>query len=106
MSEVTLQSVLDALADPVRRALVAQLAQSAEDLSCGRFESSVSLSTLTHHFSVLREAGVIRQYYVGATKMNALRSAEMEGRFPGLLTSVLAACVEERTAEEASPAAS
>ncbi|MEU4925306.1 helix-turn-helix domain-containing protein [Streptomyces yokosukanensis] len=95
LSEVSLQQILEALVDPVRRGVVSQLAGSGEDKSCGTFDAPVSTSTLTHHFNVLREAGVIRQYYVGTTKMNALRADEMEGRFPGLLSSVLAASAAE-----------
>jgi hypothetical protein len=53
---------------------------------------------MTHHFNVLREAGVIRQYYVGAAKMNALRTKELEGRFPGLLSAVLRASAAESDA--------
>ncbi|MEU9382562.1 ArsR family transcriptional regulator [Streptomyces sp. NPDC048279] len=101
LSEVSLQQALEALVDPVRRMVVTQLAGAGEDLSCGTFQAPVSLSTLTHHFNVLREAGVIRQYYVGTAKMNTLRAEEMERRFPGLLTAVLAAA----TAEEGASAA-
>ncbi|GHE05640.1 ArsR/SmtB family transcription factor [Streptomyces alanosinicus] len=98
VSEVSLQQVLEALVDPVRRMVVTQLAGADEDKSCGTFDAPVSTSTLTHHFNVLREAGVIRQYYVGTTKMNALRAEEMEGRFPGLLSSVVAASAVEGNA--------
>ncbi|MEU6505204.1 helix-turn-helix domain-containing protein [Streptomyces sp. NPDC046942] len=101
LSEVSLQQVLEALVDPVRRMVVSQLARAGEDKSCGTFDAPVSLSTLTHHFNVLREAGVIRQYYVGTTKMNTLRTDEMEQRFPGLLSAVLATSL----AEEAGTAA-
>lgn len=96
LAQVSLQQVLEALVDPVRRGVVAQLARAGEDVRCGSFDSPVSLSTLTHHFSVLREAGVIRQYYVGTTKMNTLRAREMEERFPGLLSAVLAASAAEQ----------
>ncbi|MER5556871.1 ArsR family transcriptional regulator [Streptomyces sp. NPDC002793] len=95
LSQVSLHQVLEALVDPVRRSVVAQLAGAGADLSCGTFVAPVSLSTLTHHFNVLREAGVIRQYYVGTTKMNALRTDEMDERFPGLLPAVLAALAAE-----------
>jgi DNA-binding transcriptional ArsR family regulator len=95
IQEVTLQQVLEALAEPVRRAVVSQLARSDEDMSCGTFDVPVSRPTLTHHFNVLREAGVIRQYYVGTTKKNALRTAEMEERFPGLMSALLAASMVE-----------
>jgi len=96
LSEVPLQRFLEALADPVRRDIVVQLSRAPEDLSCGTFETPVSLSTRTHHFNVLREAGVIRQYYVGTTKYNALRADEADGRFPGLLDALLSAEDGER----------
>ena len=48
-------------------------------------------STCTHHFKVLREAGVIRQRLEGTTRLNSLRREELEQRFPGLLDSVLRA---------------
>ncbi|MEU9450284.1 ArsR family transcriptional regulator [Streptomyces sp. NPDC048277] len=95
LAEVSLQQVLEALGDPVRRTVVAQLSRADEDLSCGTFDAPVSLSTLTHHFNVLREAGVIRQYYVGTAKLNTLRTEEMEQRFPGLLSAVLSASALE-----------
>ncbi|MGI5521646.1 ArsR/SmtB family transcription factor [Micromonospora sp. CA-259024] len=98
LAEVSLQQFMEALADPVRRAVVSQLADRGEDMSCGAFETPVSVSTLTHHFNTLREAGVIRQYYVGTAKMNALRADEIERRFPGLLSAVVAAAGSETRA--------
>ncbi|MEU7800489.1 helix-turn-helix transcriptional regulator [Micromonospora arborensis] len=98
VSEVSLQQVMEALADPVRRAVVSQLADRGEDMTCGSFVTPVSVSTLTHHFNTLREAGVIRQYYVGTAKMNALRADEIERRFPGLLSAVVAAAGTETRA--------
>jgi DNA-binding transcriptional ArsR family regulator len=95
LAQVCLQQVLEALADPVRRLVVSQLARAGADLSCGAFEAPVSGSTLTHHFNVLREAGVIRQHYVGVTKMNTLRADELQERFPGLLPAVVAASAAE-----------
>ena len=91
LDEISLQQVLEALVDPVRRSVVRQLAEADGDLSCGTFDLPVSRSTSTHHFNVLREAGLLHQYYVGTTKMNSLRRAEMERRFPGVLDSLLAA---------------
>jgi DNA-binding transcriptional ArsR family regulator len=51
----------------------------------------VTKSTCTHHFRVLREAGVIRQRLEGTTRLNTLRRDELEQRFPGLLDAVLRA---------------
>ena len=48
-------------------------------------------STLTHHFRVLREAGVISQEIAGTSKLNTLRREDLDARFPGLLDAVLAA---------------
>ncbi|WP_344879071.1 helix-turn-helix transcriptional regulator [Allokutzneria multivorans] len=83
-----LQRVLEALVDPVRRSIITQLARSAEDIKCGDFDIPVSKSTATHHFTVLREAGLIRQHYVGTARLNTLRRAEMDEAFPGLLDAI------------------
>ncbi|MEU4547949.1 ArsR/SmtB family transcription factor [Nonomuraea dietziae] len=83
-----LQQILEALVDPVRRSIVTQLETAGEDIKCGGFGIQVSKSTATHHFKVLREAGLIRQYYVGTSRMNALRRAEMDEAFPGLLDAL------------------
>jgi DNA-binding transcriptional ArsR family regulator len=88
---ITLQQVLEALVDPVRRSIVTQLCDAPADLRCGAFDLPVSNSTATHHFRVLREAGLIRQYYVGTSRMNALRRDEIDEVFPGLLDAVVTA---------------
>ncbi|WP_432930704.1 ArsR/SmtB family transcription factor [Microbispora sp. CA-135349] len=88
VSQFDLQQVLEALVDPVRRSIVAQLDASGADIPCGGFDIPVSKSTATHHFTVLREAGLIRQYYVGTSRMNSLRRAEMDEAFPGLLDAL------------------
>ncbi|MEU1676991.1 helix-turn-helix domain-containing protein [Streptomyces roseifaciens] len=90
MHTITLQQVLEALVDPVRRRIVRELHAAGEDLTCGTIELPVSKSTATHHFHVLREAGLIRQYYVGTSRMNALRSDEFDEAFPGLLSALMA----------------
>ncbi|MEV7568495.1 ArsR/SmtB family transcription factor [Streptomyces tanashiensis] len=89
MSEIGLQQVLEALVDPVRRRIVAELYAAGEDLACGTIDLPVSKSTATHHFHVLREAGLIRQHYAGTSRMNALRREEFDERFPGLLRAVV-----------------
>ncbi|MDX6525441.1 MAG: hypothetical protein QOI43_952 [Gaiellales bacterium] len=88
-SVLDLSDVLHALSDPVRRYIVAQLDRHGET-SCGRFGLTVTKSTATHHFRVLREAGVIEQRLDGNRKLNTLRREALEARFPGLLDAVLA----------------
>lgn len=90
-AEITLQGLLEALVDPVRRSIVRQLARSKQDIACGAFNIQVTRSTGTHHFKVLRHAGVVRQYYVGTSKMNTLRLEDVEAVAPGLLQAVVGA---------------
>jgi DNA-binding transcriptional ArsR family regulator len=88
--EVELAAVLHALSDPMRLRIVVGLA--AEDKrTCKSFDLPVTKSTCTHHFRVLREAGVIRQRLEGTTRLNSLRREDLDERFPGLLESVLRA---------------
>ncbi|GAB2632994.1 helix-turn-helix domain-containing protein [Streptomyces capparidis] len=90
IATIGLQQVLEALVDPVRRRIVADLYASGQDIACGSFDLPVGKSTATHHFHVLREAGLIRQYYVGTSRMNALRRDEIDEAFPGLLRALVA----------------
>jgi DNA-binding transcriptional ArsR family regulator len=88
--QIELAAVLHALSDPMRLRIVAGLA--AEDKrTCKSFDLPVTKSTCTHHFRVLREAGVIRQRLEGTTRLNSLRREDLDQRFPGLLESVLRA---------------
>ena len=85
-----LLDVLHALADPTRMTIVATL-HSVPEQACGTFPVQVAASTLTHHFRVLREAGVIRQRLEGTTRLNSLRRDDLDSQFPGLVDAVLAA---------------
>ncbi|MER6982950.1 ArsR/SmtB family transcription factor [Streptomyces carpinensis] len=93
--EIRLEGVLHALSDPLRLQIVRELAADADELSCSQFELPVSKSTTTHHFRVLREAGVIRQIYRGTAKMNGLRRDDLDDLFPGLLDSLLDAAARQ-----------
>jgi DNA-binding transcriptional ArsR family regulator len=88
--DLELATVLHALSDPMRLRIVAGLS-ARDDRTCKSFDLPVTKSTCTHHFRVLREAGVIRQRLEGTTKLNSLRREDLEARFPGLLDSVLRA---------------
>ena len=90
IDEVTLPEVLHALSDPVRLQIVRALAERDEQ-SCSSVESSVSKSTLSHHFKVLREAGVTHTRVNGTHRYVSLRRGDLDERFPGLLGSVLEA---------------
>jgi DNA-binding transcriptional ArsR family regulator len=85
-----LPAVLHALSDPVRLRIVLQLSEGGEQ-TCGALDLPVAKSTCSHHFRVLREAGVVAQRVDGKCRYNRLRADELEQRFPGLLDSVLRA---------------
>jgi DNA-binding transcriptional ArsR family regulator len=83
-----LPSVLHALSDPVRLEIVRYLA-TIEETPCSTLNSAVSKSTMSHHFKVLREAGLTHTRADGTKRLIRLRREELEQRFPGLLDSVL-----------------
>ena len=88
--ELELPSVLHALSDPARLEIVRRLAEGDEP-SCGTFELGLSKATLSHHFRVLRESGVVRTRPEGRKRLLSLRSDDLDACFPGLLDAVLAA---------------
>jgi DNA-binding transcriptional ArsR family regulator len=81
-------AVLQALGDPVRMAIVQSLADHHER-PCGSFGLPVTKSTLTHHFRVLREAGIIESRCEGTRKLISLRRTDLDAAYPGLIDSVL-----------------
>ena len=90
VEQIGLAAVLHALSDPIRLRIVAGLATGAPR-TCKSFDLPVTKSTCTHHFRVLREAGVIRQRLEGTTRLSSLRRQDLDQRFPGLIDSVLSA---------------
>ncbi len=90
-ADIELGTVLHALSDPVRLKIVSALAAEGEECKCGGFDVPVTKATLTHHFRVLREAGVIHQRQEGTARLNTLRTDDLEARFPGLLGTILSA---------------
>lgn len=89
-ADLRLETILGALADPLRLTIVRKLMLEAQayDHPCGWFGFDRPKSSLTHHFKALREAGVIRQRQYGLERRSRLRSEDLEARFPGLLALV------------------
>ena len=86
--ELELTAVLYALSDEVRLGIVRQLAKKGEQ-PCGVFEVDRPKSSLSHHFRVLRESGVVATRKDGKLLLNTLRREDLEARFPGLLKAIL-----------------
>jgi DNA-binding transcriptional ArsR family regulator len=93
LSTVDVITVMHALSDPVRLQIVRQLAActTGGELSCGQIEVPVTKSTASHHLKTLAAAGLTAEREEGTRKFVHLRRAELERRFPGLITSVLSA---------------
>jgi DNA-binding transcriptional ArsR family regulator len=93
LAAVDVLTVLQALSDPVRLAIVRQLAGCPGEggLMCGQISLPVTKSTASHHFKTLHNAGITEEHAQGVCKYIQLRRAELEERFPGLLDSVLSA---------------
>jgi DNA-binding transcriptional ArsR family regulator len=92
--ELELSSVLHALSDPARLEIVRRLAEGhapAHEPACGTFELGLSKATLSHHFRVLRESGVVLVRPEGRKRLLSLREDDLNDRFPGLLDAVLSA---------------
>jgi len=85
---ISLAGVLYALGDPVRLEIVRQLAMKKEQC-CGDFDFAIAKSTMSNHFKILRESGVVLTRKEGTQHINALRSQDLEKLFPGLLEAVL-----------------
>lgn len=87
-----LGAVLSAIADPLRRQVIQELVLSEDGVerTCASFGLPVSKSTRSHHFRVLREAGLVKQVDHGNFSGVTLRRADIQERFPGLLELISA----------------
>jgi DNA-binding transcriptional ArsR family regulator len=87
-SDLSLTKILYALSDEVRLTIVRQL-ESQGPSPCGVFEVDRPKSSLSHHFRVLRESGVVATTRQGTSLMNTLRRKDLDARFPRLLDAVM-----------------
>ena len=92
MDDVTVEGILHALSDPVRIAIFVGIAGSGQSHNCSNFlqvcDKSIPRSTLSQHFRVLREMGLIRGERRGVEMHNTSRCGEIDRRFPGLLAAI------------------
>jgi DNA-binding transcriptional ArsR family regulator len=91
LRSVPLEKILYALSDETRLKIIAIIDEEGGEMPCGSFaeRTGVTKPTLSHHFAILRETGVISTRMEGNQKFNTLRKKEMSRHFPGLLELVL-----------------
>ncbi|MFF5858044.1 ArsR/SmtB family transcription factor [Streptomyces sp. NPDC012751] len=106
--QIRIESVLSALGSPVRLAVVRVLDAGGEH-NCGSVLGILGItakSTMTHHWRVLRESGVIWQHPSGRENLLSLRREDLDARYPGLLDAILAGAAEDEVLEKAARAVS
>lgn len=95
VEDVTVEAILHALSEPVRVAILTEIVGQECPQSCSAFlhlqEKPIPKSTLSQHFKILREAGLIRGERRGVEMHNTSRCAEVDQRYPGLLASIVKA---------------
>jgi DNA-binding transcriptional ArsR family regulator len=95
IDDVTVEGILHALSDPLRVLIFKNIAKSECAQTCSTFlevgGQPIPKSTLSQHFKVLRETGLVRSERKGVELHNVSRCQEIDGRFPGLLAAIVAA---------------
>jgi len=91
MDQVELTDIMYALSDPTRLEIVGRLANAGRKMTCGELDLNRPKSSMSHHFKILRAAGLVETLIEGTEHMNSLRVEEIEQKFPGILQSVLRA---------------
>jgi DNA-binding transcriptional ArsR family regulator len=95
IEDVPVEAILHALSDPVRVAIYADIVSQDCSQNCSTFlhtnDKPIPKSTLSQHFKILREAGLIRGERRGVEMHNISRCAEVEQRYPGLISTIVAA---------------
>jgi DNA-binding transcriptional ArsR family regulator len=101
--DMTLTGILGALSDPLRLQIFQSLINEKSCMSCTEAapDPLIAKSTLSHHFRILREAGLIRTTKRGVENRNIVRLEDVNDRFPGLLKAILKiACQEAQRTHE------
>lgn len=104
LEDITVEGILHALSDPARVEIFSRIADSGCSASCVTFNKvagkEIPKSTLSQHFKVLREAGLVRSERIGVEMQNSSRCTEIEARFPGLIPAIVSALkVQSGTAQ-------
>ena len=105
IDDVRLEGVLHALSDPVRLAIFADIAGASCAQTCTAFahvnDRTIPKSSLSQHFRVLREAGLIRSERRGVEMQNTSRCEELDARFPGVVRAIVTSHLNSQAAQSA-----
>ncbi|MCC4615280.1 helix-turn-helix domain-containing protein [Xanthomonas campestris pv. asclepiadis] len=103
IEDVRPAAILHALSDPNRAAILAKILTAGHVEACGSVaalgDRVIPKSSLSNHFKVLREAGLIRSERHGVEMRNHSRFAEVNARFPGLIAAIINAYASDNAAD-------
>lgn len=104
IKDITVEGILHAFSDPVRMQIFMQIAKSECPKICASFVSmqgkELAKSTLSQHFNVLRDAGLIRSERVGVKMNNTTRCAELKDRFGLMINGIIEAYVAQEKSDK------
>jgi len=102
LDEITVEGILHALSDPIRMEIFVQLAACECAKNCSAFvhvaKDALPKSTLSQHFRILREAGLIRSERKGVELINSTRCAELKDRYGPMVQAIIDAYARQRPA--------
>jgi DNA-binding transcriptional ArsR family regulator len=91
--DITVEGILHALSDPIRASIFAELQKAECPKNCSELETldyrTLPKSTLSQHFKILREAGLISSVRQGVELQNSTRCEELKGRFGEMIKAIL-----------------
>lgn len=100
IKDISVEGILHALSDPVRAGIFAQIATSECARTCSNFlqveNRTLPKSTLSQHFKVLREAGLIRSERKGVELHNTTRCTELKERYGDLVQNIVMAYTQQQ----------
>ena len=105
LDDITVQDILHALSDPVRVWIYVEIANSDCSQICSAFlemeNRTLPKSTLSQHFKVLREAGLIRSERKGIELHNTARCEDLRERFGPLVGAIVEAYSQQSKRKKA-----
>ena len=92
LKDITLPNILYALGDESRLTIVKTLLDADKPLTCMEAVEGIKdlpVSTRSHCFQLLRQAGIIRSEKKGRECYSEVRQKELAKKFPGLITDIV-----------------
>ena len=94
-----MQGILYALSDPVRVRICVELSQAECAMNCAAFlpngNTKIPKSTMSQHFKILREAGLIHSERKGVELKNSSRCPELKKKYGPMIMAILQAYANE-----------